>query len=361
MPLLTVAIPVFNAMPHLPASLESILGQSYRDFEILVVNDGSTDGSLEYLQSIRTSRLRIINQKNQGLTATLNRMLAEVSTPWMVRQDADDIAYPQRLARTAEYIKRFPQSGMFCSLADYYPRGCYGQFRATRGTPEHFRDLVLSGYLPSCCHPTVTLNVERTIAVGGYGFNLFVEDIDLWWRMALKHDIRLIPEATLGLRQNLQSTSSANLAKQALHTLYIQYLLLSHLWDLAPLPYELACQELSSLLDSRMLKFKTHLRGFNMEMGRGNRFEALWKLAAAFVTSPACFSQRLIDELLAHQTISLGEQPYLFFQNLNALWPSAGVPPKVMGDLWHPPNNLKQYRSFLPTMSTSSEIVGDKD
>ena len=317
-------------MPYLAESVQSILGQTYAKFEVLVINDGSTDGSLPYIQSLRDRRLRIINQKNQGLTATLNRMLAETQTPWLVRHDADDIAYPHRLARTVEYINRFPESGMFCSLADYYPRECYGTFRATRGSPGQFRDLVLSGYLPTICHPTVTLNVERTIDVGGYRFDLYVEDIDLWWRMALRYDIRLIPVVTLGFRQNLKSVSSANLASQALHTLYIQYLLLSHLWNLAPLPHKQACQQLSRLLDPRKLEFKTHLRGFNIEMGRGNRCRALWRLAAALVTSPASFSQRTLDELLVHRTIYLGERPALFAKNRNALWQSGGGTVKAL-------------------------------
>jgi len=355
--LITVGIPVFNAMPYLAESVQSILGQGYSDFEILVINDGSTDDSLPYLQSLRDPRLRIVNQKNLGLTATLNRMLAEVRTPWLVRHDADDVAYPHRLARTVEYINRYPQSGMFCSLAEYFPRGCYGQFRATQGKPEQFRDLVLSGYLPTICHPTVTLNVERTIAVGGYRFGLYVEDIDLWWRMALQYDIRLIPEVTLGFRQNLKSISSANLAKQALHTLYIQYLLLSYLWNLVPLPYEQACQQLSRLLNPRKLEFKTHLRGFNIELGRGNRCKALWELSSAFLTSPGSCARRLFDELLAHRAISLGVQPELYAKNRNALWPNAGAPVEVVGAARPPRMTLEGNRLSQPTMSTSSAIA----
>jgi hypothetical protein len=357
MSLITVGIPVFNAMPYLPESIASILGQSYHDFEILVINDGSTDGSLPFLQSLQDPRLRIINQKNQGLTATLNRMLAEVRTPWLVRHDADDFAYPHRLARTVEYLRKYPESGMFCSLAEYYPHGCYGQFRATRGTPQQFRELVLSGYLPTICHPTVTLNVERTIAVGGYRFDLYVEDIDLWWRMALKYDIRLIPEVTLGFRQNLKSVSSANLAKQALHTLYIQYLLISHLWNCAPLPYEQACRQLSRLLNPRKLEFKTHLRGFNIELGRSNRPKALGELASAFLTSPANFGRRLLDEFLADRPISLGEKPELFAKNRNALWPRPGASIEVRGDTRRPQMPLKGHGRPLPTMSASPDIA----
>ena len=117
---LTVGIPVFNAMPYLRESIQSILHQTYSDFVILAINDGSTDGSLEYLESIRDRRLRILNHSNRGLTATLNRMLSEAETPWLVRFDADDIAYPDRLA-TIEHIERHPDAGMFGPLADYYP------------------------------------------------------------------------------------------------------------------------------------------------------------------------------------------------------------------------------------------------
>jgi glycosyltransferase involved in cell wall biosynthesis len=323
MSLLTVGIPVFNAMPYLAETVQSILAQAYRDFEILVINDGSTDDSQAYLQSLRDPRLRIINQENRGLTATLNRMLEEAHTPWLARQDADDVAYPERVARTVEYIQRYPQSGMFCSLADYYPRGCYGQFRATRGTPRQFRDLVMSGYLPSICHPTVTLNVERTMSVGGYRFDFYVEDIDLWWRMALQYDIRMIPEVILGFRQNLKSVSSANLAKQALNTLYIQYLLLSHLWKLEPLPYEQACHQLLLLLNPRKLEFKARLREFNMELGRSNRGKAFLKLGTALWASPAGFARRLLDEFLTPRVVSLGEPPNIFIKHRSALWPDA--------------------------------------
>ena len=75
---ITVGIPVFNAMPYLPDSLESILRQGFSDFDILVINDGSTDDSREYLRSVRDPRLRIVDQENRGVVAARNRMLAEV-------------------------------------------------------------------------------------------------------------------------------------------------------------------------------------------------------------------------------------------------------------------------------------------
>jgi exopolysaccharide biosynthesis WecB/TagA/CpsF family protein len=323
---LTVGIPVFNAMPYLRESVESILQQTYSDFVVLAIDDGSTDGSLNYLKSINDPRLRVVTQPNQGLTTTLNRMLLEVETPWLVRLDADDVAYPDRLARTIEHIERHPDAGMFYSAAAYYPAPAVGQFRSTKGSPKQLSNLVRSGYLPSICHPTVTLNVEKVTAVGGYRFDLHIEDIDLWWRMALKYDIRLIPEVTLGFRQNLNSVSSANFEAQALNTLYVQYLLLSRLWKLEPQPYETVQTQLTSLLDRRRLSFKTHLRTFNIELSRGHQFRAAREALLAFCTSPRDFTDRLFDEFVAGRAIALGVNPSVFAANSERFWPkhSAG-------------------------------------
>jgi hypothetical protein len=318
---ITVGIPVFNAMPYLPEALESILRQSYTDFTILAINDGSTDGSLEYLQSIRDPRLCVLSQQNQGLTSTLNRMLFEVKTPWLVRFDSDDVAYPDRLALTMGYIERYPQSGMIYSMAEYYPEKSVGQFRATKGSPTEIRALVQSGYLPSICHPTVTLSVDKALVVGGYRFDLHVEDIDLWWRMALKYDIQMIPKVTLGFRQHLKSVSATNLERQALSILYIQYLLLSHLWNLNPLPYAEAQQPLSLLFNRRQMKFKMHLRSFNIEMGRGQFVRAVCQAGHALFTSPKDLSRRILDEIVSKRCISLGQPTALFARYKSTLWP----------------------------------------
>jgi len=318
----TVGIPVFNAMPYLPESFESIRRQTYRDFEILVINDGSTDDSMEYLRSIRDPRLRVVDQEHRGLTATLNRMLVEASTPWLARHDADDVAYPQRLARAVDYISRYPQSGMFYSLAEYYPAASVGKFRTTRRNPGEIRDLIQSGYLVTICHPTVILNVARTRAVGGYRFDLHVEDVDLWWRMALNYDIRFIPEVLTGFRQNLHSICSVHLEQQALNTLYVQYLLISHLWKRKPLDYEEARKSLLELFNQRKVKFRNYLRAFNIEVGRGNKTKAFAQAVRAFLTSPTNLVLRLWDECSPRRAITLGEPPARFRRHENILWPN---------------------------------------
>jgi glycosyltransferase involved in cell wall biosynthesis len=324
-PLITVGLPVHNGMPYLPETMESLLSQAYSEFEILAIDDGSTDASLEYLHSIRDSRLRVISQKNRGITATLNRMLAEVKSPWLARHDADDVAHKSRLARTAECIQKHPDAGMFYSLAEYYPTGSFGRFRSTRGTPEQIRKLVLSGYLPAICHPTVTLNVAKVAELGGYRFDLHVEDIDLWWRMALNYDISLIPEVLVGFRQNVQSVSSKNLADQAVNFLYIQYLLLSQLRGIQPLTYEEVRPILVNMHDSGKFKFKIHMRAFNMELGQGNKVKALYEAARAFSASPSSFLRRTLDEFGRERMVYGGEPTTMLMNHEKELWPSARV------------------------------------
>jgi glycosyltransferase involved in cell wall biosynthesis len=319
--LITVGLPVFNAMPHLPETVESLLSQTYKDFTLLVINDGSSDGSLDYLKSVKDKRVKVISQQNAGLSTTLNRMLELSSTPWLVRQDADDIAYPRRLEQTIEFIRLYPNAGMFYSDADYYPmKKGLGKFRTTQGSPEKLRKMTEEGYLLAICHPSVTLNVEKTLAVGGYRFNLYVEDVDLWWRMALVYDIRFIPEITVGVRQNRMSSSWQNLERQAVNTFYIQYLLVSHLSNLTPRCYEDVYPVLRNLLDPRKFRLRHHLRSANMHLSNARLMQGLVSISRAFLSSPVAFGKRIQYGLFPHPDVANGDSPKELWKKSKELW-----------------------------------------
>ena len=319
--LITVGLPVYNAMPFLPETINSLINQTYPHFKVLAIDDGSTDDSLDYLKSIDDPRFQVISQSNRGLTATLNRMLEEVDTPWLIRHDADDIAYPNRLDIITKQIKQYPEAGMFYSYASYYQNSkSFGTFRTTKASPEVLRNLTRLGYLLAICHPSVTLNVKKTLDLGGYRFNLHVEDIDLWWRMALAHDIRLIPEVTVGFRLNFKSVSSSNLEAQSVNTLYVQYLLLSHLWNLNPLPYELIKSKLSLLLNKRKLKFRANMRLTNMYVGKRDYLGAFKHGFSALLASPQDFIERLTYEIGQKDIAVNGEETKLFAAHCNTLW-----------------------------------------
>jgi len=319
---LTIGLPVFNAMPFLEESMASLLRQTDGDFTILAIDDGSTDSGLEYLRSIKDPRLTVKTQPNRGLTFTLNRMLCEAQTPWLMRHDADDIAAPDRVAIVKRSIELFPDAGMFYSEARYYQNGrSIGAFRSTRATPGELREITTRGYLLAICHPTVTLNVDKAISLGGYRFDLHVEDIDLWWRMALKYDIRYLPQVTTYFRHNTDSVSTLNLESQSINTLYIQYLLLSHMHGFPPMDYEDVYAHLEHIVDRRRLAFREEMRVANICFSRRQYSRACSHLGRAAIAHPSYFAMRVLYELYSGRAVLNGEAPAIFLQKRDVLWP----------------------------------------
>ena len=108
-PQVTVLLPVRNGSVHLAAALESIFAQTFTDFELLVIDDGSTDRSPEILRRVRDPRLRVVTHaKNVGLVATLNEALEIGRGEFFARQDHDDISLPQRLQKQVDFLRAHP-------------------------------------------------------------------------------------------------------------------------------------------------------------------------------------------------------------------------------------------------------------
>ena len=318
--ILTVGMPVYNAMPWLRESMESLLGQTAAEFEILAIVDGATDGSLEYLRSVRDPRLHVMTQANAGVTATLNRMLREARTPWLARQDADDVSYPRRMEKLLEAIAAHPEAGVIYSLAAYHPRErCAGRFRCSRGTPGELREMVERGYLLSICHSTAALKVEKALAAGGYRMDLHAEDADLWWRMARRYEVWCIPEVLAGFRQNAGSVSARHAEEQQLAGLYVQYLLLSELWGWAPRPLEQVRGALGEMLRPRRSRAKEWLRRWNMERAEGRRVPSVGALTRAVWESPGYVLGRARDEFRRAGMVN-GAPPIWFLERKEMLW-----------------------------------------
>ena len=330
-PLFTIGMPVYNAMPYLLEAVESVLRQTYPDFELLIINDGSRDGSLQYLRSLSDPRLRIISQENRGLTATLNRMLEEARAPWLVRLDADDVACPERLALVAAVIERQPAAGMFYSRASHYghPR-TIAAARSTEGTPAELHQLTRAGYLLAIPHSSVALNVARTRALGGYRFELHIEDLDLWWRMALRHGVIFIPQVTVQYRLNHDSVCINNLRSLSVNTLFAQYLLLSHLWGLEPQPYQAVIGALSGLVNRRRLAYREEMWRAAAHLGSRQYLRAVPHLVKAVLHSPADFLRRVAYPFRRGAMFRVGEDPRRFRRIEQRLWPAINVSAAVL-------------------------------
>lgn len=324
MSVLTVGLPVSRAMAYLPATIESLLGQTCGDFQVLAVVGDGRDGSLDYLFGLDDPRVQVIEKPDLTLSQTLNFMLERAETPWLVRQDADDIAYPQRIQRTLDYINRYPEAGMFAALAEYYPpQHSVGTFRASRGTPEELRAIVERGYLLSFCHPAVTLNIDHTRAAGGYRETLNrAEDADLWWRIARRAEIQIIPETLLGYRQHGGQATTLAMRENAIDLLYVQYLLLSELWSLPARPEHEIAGTLERMITMRDMVSQENLRALNIAAKDRKYVDAFACACQAVLSSPRYVLRRSLDELFASRTVVNGVDPKVFQRYRGELWPS---------------------------------------
>ena len=176
-----------------------------------------------------------------------------------------------------------------------------------------------SSDLLSICHSSVALNVEKVKAVGGYRMDIHAEDADLWWRMALHHEIHCIPEALVGFRLNPVSVSSRNLENQQLAAIYVQYLLLSELWGKKPRPLDEIAQPLGEFLQCAQIEAKEALREFNMCLAEKHYVHGLSALAHAFHASPGYVWRRMRDEL-RKAAIGNGVAPTKFWKRKEILW-----------------------------------------
>jgi cellulose synthase/poly-beta-1,6-N-acetylglucosamine synthase-like glycosyltransferase len=319
-PLFTIGIPVRSGMPWLRDSIQSLIAQTCPQFQVLVILDGPDPDSRAYLDSVYQLDLRVIERPAQGLVATLNDLLHECHTPWLVRQDADDIAYPQRIEKLRDTLLANPSAGMISSRARYHADGhAIGRFRSSHGSPAALRRTVQGGKLLSFCHSSVALRVETALTAGGYRSIPFAEDADLWWRMALLCDIFSIPDVLTGFRQNPSSISTLHHDQQQIAGFYVQYLLLSTLWGLTPRPFPEVSESLASLVPPRWSRAKRLLRNGNIALGESRYLTALSHFAASFAADPFYLLRRLHDEFTP-RLLANGLPPEDFWRMRQCLW-----------------------------------------
>src|SRR5688500_12899944 len=112
-PRVTVAVSAYNAGAYLRPSIESLLRQALTELEIVVVDDGSTDGSVDALEaSVRDERLVVLRQENQGKSIALNRVMDSARGDYLMIHDADDLSYPERAARLVAHLDAHPEQAM---------------------------------------------------------------------------------------------------------------------------------------------------------------------------------------------------------------------------------------------------------
>ena len=179
----TVLMSVYNGMPFLPEAVDSILNQTLQDFAFLIINDGSTDGSGEYLGQLDDPRVQLIHQPQKGLGAALNTGLAACETEFLARMDADDVSEPTRLEAQLSFLHSHQEVGMVGTQFVYFGAGGRTVF-SPRMPCDHetiYRDL-LAGRL-SLVHASLMFRMRILRGIGGYRVEGMGEDWDMFLRV----------------------------------------------------------------------------------------------------------------------------------------------------------------------------------
>ena len=213
---------VYNNAAHLPAAIESILAQSFGDFEFLIVNDGSSDESGDIIDRYAAGdrRIRAFHQPNLGLIASLNRMLAEARAPLIARMDDDDIALPARFERQLAFLAAHPDHGVvgtWSSCIDKHGAPHLDQCRDQPTSHQAFLRQLENG--PLLIHPSVLMRRDLVLAIGGYRpAYQHAEDYDLWLRLSERTRLTTMPERLLLYRHSDAQVSSRHIVAQATAT-----------------------------------------------------------------------------------------------------------------------------------------------
>jgi glycosyltransferase involved in cell wall biosynthesis len=204
-PKLTVLMPVYNAAAYLREAMESILHQTFHDFEFLIIDDGSSDESAAIVNSYSDARIRFVqNDTNQGISETLNRGIALSSCELITRMDADDISYPTRLQKQYDYMISNPDC-MLLSTACRIITADNKHVRLEKYTSRFFYyNLNFECWI---YHPTVMYRKGAVQEVGMYSI-LYSEDYDLFWKLAQKFRIANLNDILLDYRLSPSSLNT---------------------------------------------------------------------------------------------------------------------------------------------------------
>lgn len=219
---ISVVMSVYNAEKYVKEAIDSILNQTFTDFEFIIINDGSTDRSLEIIESIKDRRIVLINQSNSGLAKALNVGIQQSKSNIIARMDADDISFPNRLDKQYNFLLNNPEYIIVGSKAMVIDKN--GNYVCTPSIL--ISDTETKNWLPSSpfIHPSVMLRKESIFKAGLYCESMIKsQDTVLFNRMASYGKFYNIPESLLKYRIVPTANSSRNKKTEKIGMKIIKY------------------------------------------------------------------------------------------------------------------------------------------
>ncbi len=208
MPIVSVLLPVYNCETYVTEAIQSILNQTFSDFELIVINDGSSDGSLAAIEKISDSRLTVITHENKGLSESLNIGLRLANAPLIARMDADDLSTPDRLAKQVTYLDQHPEVSLVGSHATILS----GTTLTNRVHQHPCRPNDIRAFLcldNPFVHSSVMFRKKLILGLGGYSSTKEhqPEDYFLWSALSQDFSLANLPEKLVAYRELPNSIS----------------------------------------------------------------------------------------------------------------------------------------------------------
>ena len=204
----SVIVPAYNAMKYLPESLDSILAQTYRDFEVIIVNDGSTDNVIEWASQLTDPRVKLVSQENQGSAKARNTGLSHARGKYIAFLDADDLWNPTKLAKQVEVLDQNSEDGLvYTWLERINEQGIsFGKPFKINLEGKIWAKLTEKNVIaPSCA--MIRRSCFEKVGIFDAELQAFSEDWDMWLRIAACYSVRVIPEALCSYRECPTSVS----------------------------------------------------------------------------------------------------------------------------------------------------------
>lgn len=219
-PFVTVLMPVYNGEKYLRQAIDSILAQSYGDFEFLIINDGSIDQSIEIVASYNDPRIRLVNnEENLGLIATLNKGLDLAKGKYLARMDCDDISLPERLAEQVKFMEQNETISVCGTWVEMFKDNIMkSQILKLPIHPDELRFHVM--FKCALIHPSVIIRLEDFRKHKFY-YNdeyAYAEDFELWNRSSNLLSLANIPKVLLRYRLSPEGISRKHYKVQKVHS-----------------------------------------------------------------------------------------------------------------------------------------------
>jgi glycosyltransferase involved in cell wall biosynthesis len=291
-PAVTIIVPVYNGSAYLRETLDSLLSQSFKSFELLVIDDGSTDGSAHIVSSMKDGRMRFIRQSNRGLCDALNRGIEEARTPFIARNDQDDLSFPNRIARQIEVMNEHPDA---LALFAYYTK--FGARRRWSNVDKYtvvVGDTMVYDPLRDGCMlgSTMFARTEALRMVNGFRRAFYpTDDWDLEFRLAEAGKVLILREPLVAYRFHTSANTYRTFAEMQQKASWVKDCHSRRMRHESELPFEvfLASQPknpMAVLKDQRVEFAKLQMRLAGQQYLDGHYLRTILHLLGALILNP---------------------------------------------------------------------------